>query len=62
MDEIVVTAIINLGVAGIFIVLHMRLWALYIQLQKDYINDLRDTIRKADIDAGKASQENYSHN
>jgi len=61
MDELIVTAIINLGVAGIFIILYMRLWTLYVQMQKDYLNDLRDLIRKQDIDAGNASQENYEH-
>lgn len=58
MDELIVTAIINLGVAGIFIILYMRLWSLYVKLQTDYLNDLRDLIRKQDIDAGNASQEN----
>lgn len=61
MDELIVTAIINLGVAGIFIILYMRLWSLYVKLQTDYLNDLRDLIRKQDIDAGNASQENYQH-
>lgn len=57
MDEFILTVITQLGVAGIFLVLYLRLWTDYKDLQKRYIDQIEGQLRNEDIDKSGAKRQ-----
>lgn len=58
MDEFLISVLIQLPVAGIFLALYLKLWSDYKALQKQYIDQIEGQLRNKDIDkAGAARHE-----
>jgi len=61
MDEFILAILSQLGIAGIFLVLYLRLWADYKDLQKRYIDQLQGQLRNEDIDKSGATRYEAIH-
>lgn len=57
MDEFILAILSQLGIAGIFLVLYLRLWSDYKDLQKRFLDQVTGQLRNEDIDSSGAKRQ-----